>query len=82
MSSVYDFEDEDVLQSSETVNSRLGKIYHYRILVKACRECNFKIVILHVRLQNDSMFTVTFASKVALSLENLKESPFPPLFKI
>lgn len=54
MSSVYDFED--VLQSSETVNSGLGKIYQYRILVKACRECDFKIVILHVKLQNDSMF--------------------------
>lgn len=80
MSSVYDFED--VLQSSETVNSGLGKIYQYRILVKACRECDFKIVILHVKLQNDSMFRVTFASKVALSLENLKESPSPLLFKI
>lgn len=35
MSSVYDFED-DVLQSRETVNSGLGKVYYYRI--KACME--------------------------------------------
>lgn len=74
MSSVYDFED-DVLQSRETVNSGLGKVYYYRI--KACRECNFKVVILQVMLPKVSMLTVIFAKNSCIIIREFKgASPF------
>lgn len=79
MSSVYDFED-DVLQSRETVNSGLGKVYYYRI--KACRECNFKVVILQVILPKVSMLTVIFAKNSCIIIREFKgASPFNSKFK-